>query len=300
MRLGDLFTFLSVHRSSSVTGAARELRVTPSQVSKAISRLEEQLNVRLLSRGSRGVTLSEEGRRLLPFVEDAVSRLRLLGREGAKGTDLTVAAPSWLIHNFLPAIAASMPELRVRGLELPPPLLRAYAAENFYDVTMVTSDVERFPGAWVSTRVGDLDYALFATPATAARLGPTPVDPSRVRAVPMVTPIFNLNGQFIPVDDDCPLPHSQRNVGHEAQTIGTALELAALTGQIVFGPKVAARRFVRGGVLVDVPVEGWNVTEPLYLVSNSDRVLSRIEKGILRSLRDALHDLDGKPAPLAE
>ena len=37
--------------------AARELKVTPSQVSKAISRLEEHIHMKLLSRSSRGVTV---------------------------------------------------------------------------------------------------------------------------------------------------------------------------------------------------------------------------------------------------
>jgi DNA-binding transcriptional LysR family regulator len=40
LRVGDLMTFLAVRRSGSITAAARELKVTPSQVSKAISRLE--------------------------------------------------------------------------------------------------------------------------------------------------------------------------------------------------------------------------------------------------------------------
>ncbi len=297
MRLGDLFTFLAVQRNASITGAARELRVSPSQVSKAITRLEDQLHIKLLSRSSRGVSLSEGGRRLLPYVEDAVGRLRLLGRDdtSAGSTDLTLAAPSWLVHLFLPAIASSQPELRVRGLELPPPLLRAYAAENFFDLTLVTSDEQRFPGAWVSTHVGEIRKALFGTPALAQSLGTMPLDPSALKHVAFVSPIFNLNGQFVPVDDDCPLTHDDRTVGHEAQTIGLALELAATTNQLVFGPSVAARRYLSSGALVEVKVRGWDVTEPLFIVSNSDRVLARVQKAIVRALRGALRGLGSGP-----
>jgi DNA-binding transcriptional LysR family regulator len=293
MRLGDLFTFLAVHRNASITGAARELRVSPSQVSKAVSRLEDQLNIKLLSRSSRGVSLSEGGRRLLPYVEDAVGRLRLLGRDSTNSgaTDLTLAAPSWLVHLFLPAIASSQPELRVRGLELPPPLLRAYAAENFFDLTLVTSDEQRFPGAWVSTHVGEIRKALYATPELARSLGAMPLEPDALKPVAFVSPIFNLNGQFVPVDDDCPLTHDDRTVGHEAQTIGLALELAATTGQLVFGPAVAARRYLASGALVELKVRGWDVTEPLFLVTNSDRVLARVQKAIVRALRAALRGL---------
>ena len=39
--LHDLLTCLNVHRTGSVTAAARELNVTPSQVSKAIASMDE-------------------------------------------------------------------------------------------------------------------------------------------------------------------------------------------------------------------------------------------------------------------
>ena len=295
LRLSDLITFLTVYRHQSVTAAARELRVSPSHVSKSMGRLEEQLGFVLLSRGAKGVALSESGRRVLPYVEDLVSRLRRLGHEEISGAAaLTLAAPSWLVHLFLPVIANAQPELRVRGLELPPPLLRGYAADNFFDLTLITSDVDRFPGAWVSTRVGEIRKGLFATPALARRLAngvSGPLDPKRVLGVPFVSPIFNLNGQFVLVDDDCPLTHADREIGHEAQTIALALEIAAVTGQLVFGPCIAARRYVESGALVEIDVRGWNVTEPLYVVCNADRVLARVQTGIVKALRAAVGDL---------
>src|SRR5437016_3073339 len=127
LRIGDLITFLAVRRTGSITSAARELRVTPSQVSKAIARLEDHLRTKLLARSSRGVSLSEAGRKIVPNVETAVERLRSMRRQDAPtGVELTVAAPSYLISLFLPPIATSQVGLRVRGMELPPALIRAY------------------------------------------------------------------------------------------------------------------------------------------------------------------------------
>jgi DNA-binding transcriptional LysR family regulator len=126
LRLGDLTTFLAVRRCASITAAARELNVTPSQVSKAIARLEAQLGLELLSRTSRGVSLSEAGRRVAPQIETAVTRLRMLGRsDDHPQPELTVAAPSYLAWAFIPIIASSIPQLRVRSMELPPALMRA-------------------------------------------------------------------------------------------------------------------------------------------------------------------------------
>jgi hypothetical protein len=96
----------------------------------------------------------------------------------------------------------------------------------------------------------------------------------------------------VAVDDDCPLPSSERRLGHEAQTIGLALELAARTDQLVFGPVIAAKRHIDGGTLVEVPVEGWNVRETLFVACNSDRVLSRVQGAILKAIRAQLQELD--------
>src|SRR5207237_809725 len=128
------------------------------------------------------------------------------------------------------------PALRVRGLELPPALLRAYAAENFFDAAFLSSGLERLPSTWSSEHVGEVQKALFGTPDLARRLGAQPIAADKLRDVPFVCPIYNAEGKFVPVDDDCPLPVAERRLGHEAQTIGLALELAARTGQLVFGP----------------------------------------------------------------
>lgn len=292
LRVGDLITFLAVRRSGSITAAARELKVTPSQVSKAISRLEEHIHMKLLSRSSRGVSLSESGRRIVPHVESALARLRLMRRtDSSSALELTVAAPSYLIHLFLPTIAACQPQLRVRGLELPPALVRAYAAENFFDLTFLPSGTERLPAAWSAEAVGDIRKGLFGTPAMAKRLGAA-VTADRLAKIPFVCPIYNTEGKFVAVDDDCPLSHADRQLGHEAQTIGLALELAARTDQLVFGPAIAARRYVTAGALQEIRVSGWNVSEPLYVACNGDRVLARVQNAIVKALREALSDLD--------
>jgi len=295
MRLGDLVTLLAVLRGDSISSAARELGVTPSQVSKAIARLELSWRVRLLARTSRGVSLSEAGRRVLPHVEDAIAQLRL-SFGTTQRPHLTVAGPSSLIEAFLPELAASSPEVRLRGLVLPPQLLRANAGANLFDATLLTADVDRLPTSWVSEPLGDLRQALFATPALARSLGPEPVPPAKLRAVPFVVPIYNSEGRFVAVEDDCPLPFRDRVVGHEAQTLGLALALAARTDQLVFGPVVAAREYVDAKRLVEVRVQGWNTRDVLYFACNGDRVLSRTQRAMVKTLRAALSAIDPRGA----
>lgn len=297
LRIGDLMTFLAVRRTGSITAAARELRVTPSQVSKAIARLEDHLQMTLLARSSRGVTLSEAGRKIVPNVEIAVDKLRTMRRPSPQSAlELTVAAPSYLITLFLPTIATALSGVRVRGLEMPPGLVRAYAAENIFDAALLPSGADRLPLSWTTEPVGELRKSLFASPTLAKKLGPAPLAPEILLDVPFVCPMSTADGRFVASDDDCPLSMTRRRLGHEAQTIGLALELAARTDQLVFGPTIAARRFVEDARLVAVPVQGWDVREPLYVACNSDRVLSRVQATITKAIRVELGGLELVPA----
>ena len=48
LRLAGLRTLANVIERESITGAAKQMRITPSAVSKQITRLEDEIGVRLL------------------------------------------------------------------------------------------------------------------------------------------------------------------------------------------------------------------------------------------------------------
>ena len=58
----SLVVFTTIVEKGSFSGAAEVLRQTPSGISRALSRLEKQLNVRLLTRTTRRLNLTDEGR----------------------------------------------------------------------------------------------------------------------------------------------------------------------------------------------------------------------------------------------
>jgi DNA-binding transcriptional LysR family regulator len=287
LHIADLSTFLAVRRTESVSGAARELAVSPSQVSKAITRLEAALGARLFSRSARGVVLSDEARLFVPHIEAAIASLKQLERREQGVTELTVAGPSFLISSFLPVVASCQPQLSVRGIELAPTLVRAYAPENFFEMAILARSADRLPVTWVSVCVGELRSGLFGPPGLARRLGPFPTSVDKLRGIPFVSPIYNAEGRFLAVDDDCPLPLAERKRGHSAQTIGIALELAASAEQLVFGPVVAARHLLATGALVEIRVRGWSVREPLYVSCNADRIMAKVQTAVVKAMREA-------------
>ena len=296
LRLADLLTLLAVQRTGSVTSAARELEVTPSQVSKALARLESHCGEELCQRTSRGVKLTDAGHRVVKHATAIAAQLRAM-RPAPNGepmpVELTVAGPSYVLSHLLPVIATCQAGLRVRGLELAPAQMRAYIADSVFDVAFVPGHLEGRPETWTSDEVGTLRISLFGPPNLARQLAPFPAAVKRVRELPFVGPLSTPD-RFVPIGDDCPLGVDGRNIRHEVQTIGAALELASRAGLLVFGPVIAARKWVALKTLVEIPVQGWDVVEPLYVMCNGDRVLARVRTAMLKATKDALDEVQAR------
>lgn len=76
----DMTAFVRIVDLGSFARAADDLRVTPSALSKLVSRLEDRLGVRLLTRTTRRLALTSEGSL---FLERAREVLELIGRTEA-------------------------------------------------------------------------------------------------------------------------------------------------------------------------------------------------------------------------
>jgi DNA-binding transcriptional LysR family regulator len=81
-KLSGLEVFVQTAVTESFVGAARALGLTPSAVSKSVSRLEERVGVRLFQRSTRSVRLTSEGqvflercRRIMGEIEVAENEL---------------------------------------------------------------------------------------------------------------------------------------------------------------------------------------------------------------------------------
>lgn len=113
--------FESAARHLNFTAAAQELHLTQSAVSQHVRALEERLGAALFVRKARGVALTDAGRRLLPFVSDAVGDLAagaaLFGAPGAAAAVRIACSQSfallWLAPR-LPRFAAAHPDVSLR------------------------------------------------------------------------------------------------------------------------------------------------------------------------------------------
>ncbi|MGC3987356.1 MAG: LysR family transcriptional regulator [Pseudorhodoferax sp.] len=71
--LSDLAWFAHIARHRSFTKAAAEMEVTRAALSQHLKVLEQRLNVRLLNRTTRDMSLTEEGQRLLDVLQPALA-----------------------------------------------------------------------------------------------------------------------------------------------------------------------------------------------------------------------------------
>ncbi len=288
LRIADVLTFLELRRLGSMTLVARELNVTPSQVSKAIARLESVLQVSLITRGPKGIILTEAAQRMVPQLQGVVDSLQMMRqREQSTSPEVTLASPAFLGALLFPAIAEAVPELKVRGLELAPVLVRAHAADHLFDMALV-EDASRLPPNWSAVQLGRLRRALFGPPALAAQLGVGPISADKVRTLKFVTPTYVVDGRLMPGDDECPLRLADRRIGHETQTLAAALALAARSQQVVFAPVIAAFSYLRSNALVEIRVKGWHVESTLFLACDADRVRARIQAAVAGALKAAM------------
>lgn len=104
------------------TAAAEALGLTPSAVSKAITRFEARLGVRLLERSTRrltttheGAALVEQGRRILSAIEDAEAAV-MEGRGAPRGQVRVSSSVAFAIEHLaplLPAFRARYPDVDI-------------------------------------------------------------------------------------------------------------------------------------------------------------------------------------------
>jgi DNA-binding transcriptional LysR family regulator len=167
--LGDLAVFLAVADERSFTRAASRLGTSQSAVSHAIRRLEAQLGIKLLSRTTRSVSVTEAGADLLhalrPAFGDIGAKLMAISkfRDSPAGTvriSCSRHAAETILWPAMNRIMAAYPDIRIE-LSLDGALTNI-VAEQFNAGVRLGESVEK---DMIAIKIGpDLRLALVASP----------------------------------------------------------------------------------------------------------------------------------------
>ena len=156
--LTSLRSFVTVADAGGVTRAAGLLNLTQSAVSMQLKRLEEALDVALLDRSGRGVTLTASGeqllgyaRRMLALNDEAWARLTAEDFVG----EIVLGVPHDIIYPYVPTVlrrfAAEFPRMQVRLISSLTRPLKGMFARGECDVILTTED-DAGPGGEVLVR----------------------------------------------------------------------------------------------------------------------------------------------------
>lgn len=125
MDLNAIRQFVKVAECLSFTTAAHQLGLTQSGVSRAVSRLEQQLGVRLLHRNTRRLSLTDDGQlfyqRSMPLLADLENlNQELQDRRSVPSGRLKISAPSAFGRVVLMPILAQLqrqyPQLQIEAV----------------------------------------------------------------------------------------------------------------------------------------------------------------------------------------
>jgi LysR family transcriptional regulator, transcription activator of glutamate synthase operon len=153
--LQQLRSFSAVARHRHFTRAAAELHVGQPAVSQHVRRLEAELGVRLLSRTTRSVELTEAGQILLQRCERALGELdaglaELAELRGLVRGRLTIGAMQWLEPYDLPAALAAFherhPAIDIRVVEEVAPAMQGAVLGDQLDVAFLPIENGLAPG----------------------------------------------------------------------------------------------------------------------------------------------------------
>lgn len=164
-----ILAFLEVARDKSFTKAAAKLGISQSTLSHNIRVLEEKLGVRLLTRTTRSVSLTEAGERLFlktgPQFEEIEAELNALSefRERPAGT-IRITATEYVVETLLwPKLAKFLPNYPDIKVEIIVDYGMTDIVANQYDAGVRSG--EQIADGMIAARIGpDMRMAVVAAP----------------------------------------------------------------------------------------------------------------------------------------
>lgn len=271
----DLLALMAVAEERSFTRAAARLGISQSMPSHTIRRLEARLGVRLLTRTTRSVSVTEAGERLLrmvaPRFKDIESELR----------HVTEHAIDMLMWPKLAEILSAYPKLKV---ELSSDYALTDIVQGRYDFGVRLGDgLTRDSSA---VRIApDLQFAIVGAPSYFARA--MPASPQDLTNHAFINLRLPTRGNLYAWEFK--KGQSELNVRVEGRVVFNGIYQivnAALSGcGLAYVPEDLARPHLESGRLLPVMKSWWRTFPGYHLYYSNQRETSRAMRVLIEALR---------------
>lgn len=279
MDLRQIRYFLCLYEERNVTRAARRLNIVQPAVSMQIRNLEQEFDVKLFERTSRGVTPTYAGKHLYELcapVQQELSRIQqqMASLAGEVSGEITVGVIPSLTHSViaevLATLSASYPAVRVRLVEgYSGTLYEALMADSL-DFAVLNS-LGECPGV-VQRRVVMEPLVLVVRGQDGTEL-PRTVEPKDLVSRKLVLP-SRRHGLRVPIDQWFSMHGLSLTPMMELDALTPTLRLVESSDWATILPGTAVVREVRDGRLRAVPFAGGPLARELVLAHRIHAPLS--------------------------
>ncbi len=266
-RAGEMMAFVRAVETGGFSGAARELGLTPSAVSKLVTRLEDRLKGRLLHRTTRRLQLTAEGeafyqraRNILAAMDEAESEVMQAG-DTPRGRLRLHCGSAFGMHQLVPAIPRFL--ARHPGVELDVTIAdQAPAAlEEGIDLAIRIGPINE--PSLVARRICNLERVICAAPAYLDRHGtPRTPDDLQQHNCLWITSLPALRRWPFDTEEGIRVVNISGNV--VANNAETVLQLALAGVGITRLTDIIVGEALRKGELVPILAD-WHHAEPVAL-----------------------------------
>ncbi|HXE39178.1 MAG TPA: LysR family transcriptional regulator [Azonexus sp.] len=266
-RAAQMTAFVRAVETGGFSAAAREMGLTPSALSKLVSRLEDRLGARLLTRTTRRLQLTAEGeaffnraRPILSAMEEAEAEVAEAGTQ-PRGLLRVHCGSAFGMHQLTPAIPRFLEKHRDIELEVAIKDQPPAPGDEHYDLTLRIGTLD--DSSTVARRICNLERVICAAPSYLERFGTprTPDDLQRHNCL-WITTLPALRRWPFDTDDGIRVVHIGGNV--VANNAETVLQLAVAGVGITRLTDVIVGEAIRRGALVPILTD-WHHVEPVPL-----------------------------------
>ncbi|AKM01305.1 LysR family transcriptional regulator [Burkholderia pyrrocinia] len=278
-RIAAMNAFVRVVEAGTFTKAADTLDMPNATVTRLIQKLEEDLQVRLLHRTTRSVTVTPEGaiyyervvRLLADLAEIESSTTHARAKPSGRIRVDTAAAIGTLV--LVPALAEFYDAYPDVEIELDIGNKRTDLIAEGIDCAIRAGEVDE--QSLVARQIGSFGFTTCATPAFVDAHG-MPASPDALREFPTVGMIPSRGGRSLPFQFSNGGKRSDLALNHRLVVNDTNAYLAAGHANlgIIQAPSYSVRDAIAAGTLVPI-LEGWtHHANPVYVIYAPNRYLS--------------------------
>ncbi|KJG11393.1 LysR family transcriptional regulator [Photobacterium kishitanii] len=261
--LPDIAAFVTIVESKTFSSAAKNLGVTPSGISRQLSRLEKELNVQLIKRSTRNQTITAAGLEVYQYgkniLHNAQEVINLSGQQAQRvDGQLTISAPKafcrQVLQPMLLAFVDKYPKIKLKIQVTDKPIDPIY-----HDVDIVFTLTNNPQNNLVAKKLATNQMVLCATPHYLSAKG-TPTHPQQLLShdcIYLGETITDNQWRFKSNNEQVTVTVNGRYVANHTEM---RLEAALQNLGIAVLPVFVAKKSLQSGILTSV-LSDWNILD---------------------------------------